>query len=362
MRSTFGILTEGAFLWKFSAMGSLKEDLANLVDRLSTLPNGDRIERALTSILRLADADIERLDWKILSAAIEDMEKAFQMFYPYRRVRKVAVFGSARTPQSKPEYTMALEFAKQSVDLGWMVITGAGGGIMGAANEGAGKEDSFGLNIQLPYEQGANEFINKDLKLMSFKYFFTRKLFFLRESDAIALFPGGFGTHDEALECLTLCQTGRYGPVPMVLIAPPGSTYWKDWDDYVVRHLVANELIDPEDRGLYKITDSLEEAHQVINDFYRTYHSSRYVGELLVLRLHQSIGSAGLAKLNEEFADILTEGLIEASTSLPEESGDSTANLPRLVLHFNQRKYGRLYQLIRSINGLCLSDACSPLK
>lgn len=342
-------------------MGSLQEDLVGLVDRLSTLPDGDRIERALRSILRLADAEIERLDWKILSAALEDMEKGFQMFYPYRRVRKVAVFGSARTPESQPEYAMALEFSKQAVELGWMVITGAGGGIMGAANEGAGKEDSFGLNIQLPYEQGANQFIDDDPKLLRFKYFFTRKLFFLRESDAIALFPGGFGTHDEALECLTLCQTGRYGPVPMVLIDRPGGTYWQDWDEYVTKHLVANGLIDPEDRGLYKITDSLAEAHGMISDFYRTYHSSRYVGDRLVMRLRQEVGAEGLVMLNEQFGDIVMTGAIAATTALPEEAGDPTESMPRLILHFNQRKYGRLYPLIRAINGLCLSDACSPL-
>jgi uncharacterized protein (TIGR00730 family) len=347
---------------EISAMGSLSEDLANLVDRLPDLPDGDRIERALRSILRLADAEIERLDWKILSAALEDMERAFQVFYPYRRVRKVAVFGSARTPKSAPAYTMALEFSRQAVELGWMVITGAGGGIMGAANEGAGKEDSFGLNIQLPYEQSANQFINGDPKLLKFKYFFTRKLFFLRESDAIALFPGGFGTHDEALECLTLCQTGRYGPVPMVLIDRPGGTYWRDWDRYVAEHLAAQGLIDADDRGLYHITDSLTEAHQIIDDFYRTYHSSRYVGEQLVLRLRQSIGPEGLAMLNEQFGDIVIQGAIEATKALPEEAGDATEALPRLVLHFNQRKYGRFYQLIRAINGLCLSDACSPLK
>jgi uncharacterized protein (TIGR00730 family) len=344
-------------------MGLLKEDLIDLVDRLPTLPHGDRIERALSSILRLADAEIERLDWKILSAAIEDMEKAFQIFYPYRRVRKVAVFGSARTPESKPEYAMAKEFSRRAVEDGWMVITGAGGGIMGAANAGAGKEDSFGLNIHLPYEQDANPFIDEDAKLLRFKYFFTRKLFFLRESDAIALFPGGFGTHDEALESLTLCQTGRYGPVPIVLIDRPGGSYWKDWDEYVRVHLAGNALIDSEDRGLYTITENLEEARSTIEDFYRTYHSSRYVGDQLILRLNHEIGAEGLAQLNHEFGDLLVSGKIEASPTLLEEAGDPTEALPRLVLNFNQRKYGRLYQLIRSINRLCLDDTvCTSRK
>jgi uncharacterized protein (TIGR00730 family) len=351
-------------------MDSLPQQLAHLVDRLPTLPNGDRIERALAALVRLADGEVlgaahqdeRRLDWKIISATLEDMEQALQVFYPYRRIRKVAIFGSARTPSTEPEYAMAMAFAHRAVELGWMVITGAGGGIMGAANAGAGKEASFGLNIHLPYEQEANPYIDDDPKLLRFKYFFTRKLFFLRESDAIVLFPGGFGTHDEALECLTLCQTGRYGPVPMVLIDRPGDTYWQDWDAYVAQHLAARGLIDPEDRGLYTITDNLDTAHQIISEFYRTYHSSRYVDDRLVLRLRQEIGPEGIALLNEQFADIVTQGKIVPTMALPPEVEDATSALPRLVFYFNQRKHGRLYQMIRAINDLCQDSVCSPQK
>jgi uncharacterized protein (TIGR00730 family) len=329
---------------------SLRQDLVDLVDRLPTLAHRKWIARALSTIVRLADEEVDRLDWKILSAAVEDMERAFQVFYQYRHVRKIAVFGSARTPTDRVEYHMARQFSQQVTKQGFMVITGAGGGIMEAANQGAGKENSFGLNIQLPYEQEANSFIEDDPKLMRFKYFFTRKLFFLRESDAIALFPGGFGTHDEALECLTLCQTGRHEPIPMILIDQPGGSYWQDWDAYVRRHLVGNQLISAEDTSLYTLTDSLEEAYQQICDFYRMYHSSRYVRELLVIRLEQDISDGELELLNDKFADILTSGQITRTMALDDEIGDPSAHLPRLLLHFNQRDSGRLYQMIKTIN------------
>jgi uncharacterized protein (TIGR00730 family) len=338
---------------------SLRQDLVDLVDRLPTLAHRKWIARALSTIVRLADEEVDRLDWKILSAAVEDMERAFQVFYKYRHVRKIAVFGSARTPADRVEYHMARQFSQQVTQQGFMVITGAGGGIMEAANQGAGKEYSFGLNIQLPYEQEANSFIEDDPKLMRFKYFFTRKLFFLRESDAIALFPGGFGTHDEALECLTLCQTGRHEPIPMILIDQPGGSYWQDWDAYVRRHLVGNQLISAEDTSLYALTDSLEEAYQQICDFYRMYHSSRYVQELLVLRLEQDISDGELELLNEKFADILTSGQITRTATLDDEIGDPSAHLPRLLLHFNQRDSGRLYQMIKTINQMGAGLGCN---
>ncbi len=338
---------------------SLKQDLESLVDRLPTLPYGKWITRALSTIVRLAEEDVDRLDWKILSAAVEDMERAFQVFYNYRHVRKIAVFGSARTPDDQVEYQMAKQFAQQATKQGFMVITGAGGGIMEAANQGAGKEYSFGLNIQLPYEQEANSFIENDPKLMHFKYFFTRKLFFLRESDAIALFPGGFGTHDEALECLTLCQTGRHEPIPMILIDKPGGSYWRDWDAYIRKHLVDNQLISAEDTSLYTLTDSLDEAYDQICNFYQIYHSSRYVKELLVIRLEQDISEAELDTLNQKFADILASGQITRTAALDAEIGDPTEHLPRLLLHFNQRDSGRLYQMIQMINQMGKGLGCN---
>jgi hypothetical protein len=341
-------------------LSSLKDDLVALLDRLPTMSNGKLIKRALESILSLSDSKIDRLDWKILSAAITDMERGFQVFYPYRHVRKVAIFGSARTPNTAVEYQLARDFAHKIAHQGFMVITGAGGGIMAAANAGAGSEHSFGLNIKLPYEQDANPFIEEDPKLISFKYFFTRKLFFLRESDAVVLFPGGFGTQDEALETLTLCQTGKYGPVPMVSIDPPGVTYWQEWDAYLRRHLVANGLISPEDTSLYTIVDNIDSAIEVIRQFYRVYHSSRYVNELFVMRLQFEICDSDLEFLNREFADILIGGGIEKSQALRAEEGDPTEDLPRLIFHFDRRSFGRLYQMIGVINQM-RSDICNNI-
>jgi len=338
------------------ALKSLQTDLAALIDQVPTLEHGKWIQRALKVLVRLSGEEIERLDWKILTASMQDMEGAFQVFYPYRHVRKVTIFGSARIAIDCPEYKLAAEFARYLTQQGFMVITGAGGGIMEAGNKGAGAENSFGLNIQLPFEQGANSFIEGDPKLINFKYFFTRKLFFLRESDAIALFPGGFGTQDEAFECLTLCQTGRSGPVPLVLIDKAGGTYWQEWDGYIRRNLIERGLVSPEDSSLYTVTDNLDVAYEAINNFYRVYHSSRYVGDQLVIRLKSELSNADVEKLNADFSDILVKGRIEKSRALPQERPDETAELPRLVLYFNRRDSGRLYQLIATISQMGASS------
>ncbi|MEA5602675.1 LOG family protein [Nostoc sp. UHCC 0252] len=334
----------------FDTLESLQADIAELIARLPTLKNRQFIQQALATIVRLSDSEIERLDWKILSAALADMERGFQLFYDYRHVRKVTIFGSARLAPDRPEYQMALDFARNISQLGFMVMTGGGGGIMQAGNEGAGRENSFGLNIQLPFEQEANPFIEGDPKLIHFKYFFTRKLFLLKESDAIALFPGGFGTQDEAFECMTLSQTGKFGPVPLVLIDHPGGTYWRSWSEYIDKELVQNGLVNPEDPSLYTVTDNLDVACDAITRFYQVYHSCRYVSGQLVIRLKTDISDALVKQLNANFSDILVKGQIEKSQALPQEAQDETAELPRLILYFNQRDLGRLYQMIATIN------------
>jgi hypothetical protein len=331
---------------------SLKTELLELIDRLPDNQHGQLIGRALTTLVRMASTDLERLDWKILTASCEDLENGFKKFYPYRHIRKIAIFGGSRIAENSLEYRLAVDFARCVTRLGFMVITGAGGGIMQAANEGAGREHSFGLNIELPFEQQANPFIVGDEKLINFKYFFTRKLFFLRESDAIALFPGGFGTQDEAFETLTLCQTGKYGPAPLVLIDEPGGDYWRSWNDHICNYLVKKGLISPEDPDLYTITDRLDVACKHIENFYRVYHSSRYVGNQFVMRLNYELSDEQVEGLNREFKGILVSGRIEKSQMLPQEKDKETANLPRLVFYFNQRDFGRLYQMIGKINQL----------
>jgi uncharacterized protein (TIGR00730 family) len=267
-------------------------------------------------------------------------------------VRKVSAFGSARTPPDAPAARTAFEFARRITDAGFMIITGAGGGIMRSCQEGAGPGRSFGVNIRLPFEQEPNEFIAKDPKLLTFRYFFTRKLMFIKEADAAALFPGGFGTHDEAYECLTLVQTGKTKPMPIVFVDAPRGTYWKTWKRYVEEHLLRHGLISPDDMALFKVTSSLDEAIAEIAGFYRVYHSARMVGRRLVLRLTQLVSEALLDRLSTEFADILGGKPIVQREPFEEESMDAPelAHLPRLVLEFDRASFGRLRQLIDRLN------------
>jgi len=327
---------------------------------LGQVKHGKWMRRALEGLWRLSQADLERLDWKIIAGAIQDMEQGFRVFQPYRRVRKIALFGSARLSPQSPDYELARQFARCMGEQGFMVMTGAGGGIMQAGNEGAGADHSFGLNIQLPFEQSSNAFISDSPRLIDFKYFFTRKLFFIRETDAVCAFPGGFGTQDEVFEALTLCQNGRCPPIPIVLLDHPGSTYWRAWDAYVREYFWRTNLISPQDVELYTLTDSVAVACETIRQFYRVYHSSRYVQDYLVLRLRQWLSDDVVAQLNREFHDIIITGEIEQRSAFPEELGDDTGELPRLAFRFNQRDHGRLYQLIRRVNELAASDNDHP--
>jgi len=232
-----------------------------------------------------------------------------------------------------------------------MVITGGGGGVMKAGQDGAGRDQSFGVNIRLPFEQTANEIIQNDAKLITFRYFFTRKLVFLKETDAIALFPGGFGTMDEAFETLTLLQTGKSPLLPLVCVDRPGGDYWHTWDAYVRGTLLARGLIAAEDLSLYRITNRLDEAVGEILTFYRNYHSSRYVGNRLVIRLRHAPSPAAVSALEDEFRDILAAGGMKIGSALPEEVEEPTlADFPRLTLTFNRRDFGRLRQLIDALN------------
>jgi uncharacterized protein (TIGR00730 family) len=335
---------------------SLSQDLSDFLTHLSTHKQSNWIHRALGVLMRMTEEEIDRLDWKILTNALEDMEKGFQTFFPYRHIRKVTIFGSSRITANSSEYQLAVEFAKRITKLGFMILTGAGGGIMQAGNEGAGKAHSFGLNIQLPFEQIENPYIDRD-KLINFKYFFTRKLFFLRESDAVALFPGGFGTQDEAFETITLCQTGKYGPAPLVLIDEPNGNYWQTWNEQIHYNILKRKLISSQDINLYTITNNLDVACETICNFYRVYHSSRYVGEQFVIRLNIELSDSQVEELNNEFGDILLQGKIVKSLALPEESKDETVSLPRLVFQFDQRCYGRLYQLIHRVNQFDVMDS-----
>src|SRR5215471_10248852 len=275
----------------------------------------DIVENALKLLTDVEDSG----DVKVIQTAIRELRYAFRMFAPYAGVRKVTIFGSARTQATKLEYQQAVEFGQKIVDAGFMVITGAGGGIMQAGHEGAGLEKSFGANIRLPWEQSANPIIREDKKLITFKYFFTRKLIFIRHSDAIALFPGGFGTMDEGYEALTLMQTGKSQLMPLVLIDRPGGTYWKTWDKHGREHLLRDQLISPDDLNLYQITDDTSQAVKMITRFYRNFHSSRFVKELFVIRLKHVPADSALNALNEDFADLIVGSPIQRIDPTAEE-------------------------------------------
>jgi uncharacterized protein (TIGR00730 family) len=303
----------------------------------------------IVTALRFLRDDPSDGDFKLVNAAIKELRHALRVFAPYEGIRKVSVFGSARTQRGAPDWLQAERFAEAMAQHGWMVITGAGGGIMQAAQGGAGRDASFGVNIRLPFEQAANEVIAGDAKLVNFRYFFTRKVSFVRHSHAIALFPGGFGTHDEGFEALTLIQTGKSEMLPVVFVDAPGGDYWRDWAKYVNDHLLGRKLISPNDVALFRVTDSVDEAVAEVTRFYRNYHSSRYVGDRLVLRVQQAPSADALAALSREFADLLVRGAIEASAELPEEQGDEPG-LARLVLHFDRKSLGRLRRLIDRVN------------
>jgi uncharacterized protein (TIGR00730 family) len=319
-------------------------------DAISTTPDALVLEIKETADKLVRD-QTTRGDLKIISRALKELRYAFKVFKPYRHRRKITVFGSARTPPDHPAYRMTVEFGKRMAQEGWMVVTGGGPGIMEAGHEGAGREMSFGLNIVLPFEQEANPVILKDSKLINFKYFFTRKLLFVKEVHAIALFPGGFGTMDEGFETLTLVQTGKRDLMPMVLIDEPGDGYWQGWKSFIERQLLGRKLISPADMSLFRIVDNVEDAVVEVLRFYSTYHSMRYVRKKLVLRLNRELSDAVVEQLNVDFAGIVESGKIVKSAALPLESDDKHLHdLPRLVFNFNRKDIGRLRQMVDAIN------------
>jgi hypothetical protein len=334
-----------------------KEETLDQVRLLLERPDDDLpatlLKELLGGVLRLHDAHLDVLDLKILNRAMKELRHAFRVFHNYRGRRKVSIFGSARTVSDDPNYQLAFLFAERVVQAGFMVITGGADGIMRAAQEGAGRENSFGVNIMLPFEQGPNATIADDPKLVTFKYFFTRKLMFQKEANAIALFPGGFGTHDEGFEILTLAQTGKSDPMPIVCLQAPGCDYWDEWSAFISSQLLARRLINKEDLNLFKIVTSADEAVAEIMNFYRRFHSIRYVGRQLAMRLTQAPSPDQVANIHTQFADLLSEGTFELRGPLPEELDEpELIELPRLVFSANRRSAGRLRQLIDHLNTL----------
>ncbi len=331
----------------------LKRRIQELIDRKGGGYNQENVADIIENALKLLTDVKDTGDVKVIQTALRELRYAFRLFAPYANTRKITIFGSARTQPTRMEYQQAMEFGRKISEAGFMVITGAGAGIMQAGHEGAGPERSFGANIRLPWEQSANPVIREDKKLITFKYFFTRKLIFIRHSDALALFPGGFGTMDEGYEALTLMQTGKSQLMPLVLIDRPGGTFWKTWDKHVREHLLRDQLISPEDLYLYQITDDTDEAVKMITRFYRNFHSSRFVKDLFVIRLKHRPSESAIQAMNEDFADIIVGPEIRAIDPTLEELEDNdNVKMARIGFGFNRRDYGRLRQLIDVLNGL----------
>jgi uncharacterized protein (TIGR00730 family) len=290
-------------------------------------------------------------DLKLFNRSMNEFRYAARTFAPYRNVRKVCVFGSARTAPTEPEFQASLEFSRKMVEHGYMIITGGGDGIMGAAQKGAGAEKSFGLNIRLPFEQKANEVIHGDPKLINFNYFFTRKLNFVKEAHAIALFPGGFGTMDEGFEVLTLMQTGKARIFPLVLVDKADGTYWKTWVAFLQDHLLRQGLISPDDFNLFRVAPNVDAAVEEILKFYTNYRSYRWVGNRMVIRMNQRLTSGALDKMNEQFAEMVELGNIVQGSALPEEANEpELAQFPRLILQPHRRNFGRMRLLLDAVN------------
>ncbi|HEX3797652.1 MAG TPA: LOG family protein [Verrucomicrobiae bacterium] len=338
---------------KAPADPELKRRIQELISYKGGGYNPEAVEDIIENALKLMTDVRDSGDVRVIQTAIRELRYAFKLFAPYSEKRKVTIFGSARTQPTKVEYQQAVEFGRKIKEAGFMVITGAGGGIMHAGHEGAGLEHSFGANIRLPWEQGANPVIENDKKLITFKYFFTRKLIFVRHSDAIALFPGGFGTMDEGYEALTLMQTGKSQLMPLVLVDRPGGTYWKTWDKHVREHLLRDHLISPDDLNLYQIVDDADQAVKIIARFYRNFISTRFVKDLFVIRLKHAPSESAIEAMNEDFADIVTGAKIKGIEATPEERADNDmVDAPRIAFGFNRRDYGRLRQLIDVLNSL----------
>jgi len=328
----------------------------DVVDQLMALAGpvccSEIVREIILTALKAGIEQADEGDLKLMNSTLKEMRFTSKIFGPYRNIKKVTVFGSARTASHEPVYQMAQLLGRRLAEAGYMVITGGGPGIMQAINEGAGPEKSFAVNIRLPFEQKLNPVVIGNPRSIMYKYFFNRKVAFLKESDAVALFPGGFGTLDEAMETLTLIQTGKHNPVPLVLIDEPGGTYWANMLHFFHEELMKTGYISKSDFHLFERVDSIDAVVRSIDRFYHRYHSLRYVGSQLVLRLTSALAQVHVDDLRERFHDILTPGgRIFLSAPLPDESDEpDIAGLPRLVVDFSRKDFGKLRQLIDAVN------------
>jgi uncharacterized protein (TIGR00730 family) len=331
--------------------GEIDEIIDRLIETTGGIHHPDMVREIIIAALKAGQETDYLADLKLFNNTMKEMRYTSKIFAPYRRRMKVSIFGSARIKPDEPIYGKCVNFSRLLADKGFMIITGGGGGIMEAGNEGAGSENSFAVNIRLPFEQQPNRVMAENPRLITYKYFFTRKVAFVKEADAIAVFPGGFGTMDEAMEVFTLIQTGKTSPKPLVLV-DDSDGYWQRWFDFIKSYMLGRSFISGEDFSIFTITQSVEEAVQVIEDFYRNYHSMRFVNGHLVIRLNKQLSDENIAELENEFPEICMNGTgIERSGPLAEEFDEpDLLNLDRIVLHFNPQHFGLLMAFVRRMN------------
>lgn len=328
-----------------------KHIIDTFVKEYGTEKNKTYLAKALSNLISLAKVHHDAWDWRLISTFLDELRESFRVFSPHRDTRKVCLFGSARTEPSSPEYEMAEQFAYKITKKGYMVITGAGAGIMEAGNKGAHVNKSFGVNINLPFEQEANPYIAYDSKLVSYKYFFTRKLMFTKESDAAVLFPGGFGTMDEGFENLTLLQTGKCKPRPVLLMSTPDNMFWEQWVKTISKQLIKNQLISKADIQLFKIVKNVHEAVELILKFHHIYHSIVYINDDCIIRLNKALSSNHLQELNKRYKDIIIRGHIQPTDPLANEMKHKEfLDKPRIKFEFDRKSFSRIVEMIHTIN------------
>ncbi|MEM9661366.1 MAG: LOG family protein [Planctomycetota bacterium] len=338
-----------------AVQSQISELIENVTGAAATSFEHRLVRDLVTAGLKLIPDGRDTGELKLMALAVKELRYAYRVFAQYPDQKKITIFGSARTPEDHPDYAAAVEFSRLMAEKGWMSITGAGDGIMKAGHEGPGRDASFGVAIRLPFETTANAVIEGDKKLINFRYFFTRKLMFLSQCDAVALFPGGFGTMDEAFEVLTLIQTGKSSMVPIVLLEGEGIPYWDLWDEFVKERLLNNGMISEEDLSLYHVCHTPEQAVDIVERFYRTYHSSRYVRDDLVIRINHPISDEGVQALNDEFGLLVKSGRIVQCGAYAEEQDH--LDLPRLAFSHTRHKFGLVRKLIDRINDFGPRDA-----
>ena len=332
--------------------GPADEAIDSLIELTGDVNHPEIVREMILAALKAGQESDEKADLRLMNSTMKEMRFSTKIFGPYRNIKKVSVFGSARTSPEEPVYKMAHQLGRRLAEMGYMVITGAGQGIMQAVNEGAGAENSFGVNIRLPFEQKPNPVIYGNPRLITYKYFFNRKIVFIKEANAIVLFPGGFGTLDEAMETLTLLQTGKRDPLPLILCDEPGGEYWSHWIRFFENELLLQGYILKSDFNLFERVDSVDAVVERIQRFYSRYHSLRHIYKQTVIRLNSNIDVKAVERLNEQFSDIIAPGgRICLSGALPtEEDEPEIYDMPRLLVDFNKKDFGRLRELIDVIN------------